>query len=277
MRSASARARSRSGTATSTRTEALTPRIGKILAWGVGILVAVTLAIILLVPDFEVVIPEDEVRDRIEDAIPVSSGSEEIEISVTKAAIDFRDTGEKGQVALFGEVRLAGFGLAATGEVDTVTAIRYEDGAFYLSDLRLDDLTLTPTLATRAKIAAIKKAWQPLIDEFVKELETSDSEMSFEEVKAEFQRNLIPLVRQEMDKALGTIPVYRLQGDAAQGAARLILKDISFTDREAVAVLSPAQAMIKIATAILGGLILLLLGWEWLRAQREAGREPGDS
>ena len=249
----------------------------KILAWGVGILVAVTLAIVTFVPDFEVVIPEDEVRDRIEDAIPVMSGSEEIEISVTEAEIDFRDTGEKGQVALFGEVKLAGFGLAATGEVDTVTAIRYEDGAFYLTVLRLDDLSLTPTLATRAKIAALRKAWQPIIDQFVKELEAADSEMSFEEVKAEFQRNLIPLVRQEMDKALGTIPVYRLQGDAAQGAARLILKDISFTDREAVAVLSPAQAMIKIATAILGGLVLLLLGWEWLRAEREARRAPDET
>ncbi len=230
-----------------------------------------------MVPDFEVVIPESDARDHLEDALPVRSGSDEIELTLTDARIDFRGTGDKGQVALYGEVKLSGFSLAATTEVDTVTAIRYEDGAFYLTDLRLDDLTLTPTLATRAKIAALKKAWQPFIDRFKAELETSNSEMSFEEMKAEFQRSLIPLVRQAMDEALATTPVYRLQGDAAQGAARLILKDISFTNSEAVAVLSPAQAMIKIASAILGGLVLLLLGWEWLRAQREAGREPDET
>lgn len=255
----------------------MTPRIAKILGWGVGLLVAVTLAIVLLVPDFEVVIPEDEVRDRIEDALPVRSGSTELELTVTDATVDFLGTGEKGQVALTGEVKLAGFGMAATSEVDTVTAIRYEDGDFYLSDLRLDDLSLTPTLATRAKIAALKRAWQPLIDQFAAEVRTAEGDMTFEEAKAEFQRTLIPLVRQAMDEALATIPVYRLQGDAAKGAARLILKDIAFTDGEAIAILSPAQAMIKIATAILFVLVLLLLGWEWLRAQREAGGAPDEA
>lgn len=246
----------------------MTARMAKILAWGVGILVAVTLAIVLFVPDFEIVIDESEVRDRIEDALPVTSGTEEIELKVTDARVDFIDTGEKGQVALYGEVRISGFGLAATSEVDTVTAVRYEDGSFFLSDLRLDDLSLTPTLATRAKIAALKKAWQPIIDQFAEEMNSADSEMSFEEAKAELQRSLIPLVRQAMDDALGQIPVYRLEGDARKGAARLILKDISFTDRQAIAILSPAQAMIKIATAILIVLILLLLGWDWLREQR---------
>ena len=248
----------------------------KVLAWGVGLIVAVTLAILLFVPDFEVVITEEEVRDRIEDALPVRSGSQEIELTVTDAAIDFRRSGEKGQIALSGEVRLSGFGMAATSEVDTITAVRYESGSFYLSDLRLDDLSLTPTLATRAKIAALKAAWQPIIDQFVEEVRATNGDDSFEEARAEFQRTLIPLVRQAMDDALGTIPVFRLQGDAAKGAARLILKDISFTDTEAIAILSPAQAMIKIATAVLSVLVLLLLGWEWLRAEQRIRREPDE-
>ncbi len=253
----------------------MTPRMAKILAWGVGLIVAVTLAIVVVVPDFEVVFDEDEVRDRIEDALPVASGTQDIELRVTDASVDFLDIGEKGQVALSGEVRISGFGMAATSTVDTVTAVRYEDGAFYLSDLRLDDLTLTPTLATRAKLAALKTAWKPIIDQFAAELDASDSEMTFDELKAELQRSLIPLVRQAMDDALGTIPVYRLEGDAAKGAARLILKDISFTDRQAIAVLSPAQAMIKIATAVLTGLVLLLLAWDWFNEKRRTLAETG--
>lgn len=250
--------------------------MAKILAWGVGVLVVVTLAIVVFLPDFEVVIDEDEVRERIEDALPVSAGTSEIELKVTDAEVDFLATGDKGQVALFGEVRISGFGMAATSEVDTVTAIRYEDGSFYLSDLRLDDLSLTPTLATRAKIAALKKAWQPIIDEFVQEFDASNGEVSFEELKAELQKSLIPVVRQAMDDALGQIAVYRLEGDAAQGAARLILKDISFTDTQAVAILSPAQAMIKIATAILIVLILSLLGWEAFRGRHTSLAEADE-
>lgn len=245
----------------------MTARMAKILAWGVGLIVAVTLAIVAFVPDFEVAITEEEVRDRIEDALPVMSGSEEIEILITNAEVDFMGSGEKGQVALAAEVRISGFGLGATSEVDTVTAIRYEDGSFYLSDLKLDDLSLTPTLATRAKIAALKKAWQPIIDQFIEEFEANQSDMTFEEAKAELQKSLIPLVRQAMDDALATIPVYRLEGDAAQSAVRLILKDVAFTDDTAIAVLSPAQAMIKIATGVLGALIALLLAWEWYRAE----------
>ena len=245
--------------------------MAKMLGWGVGALVAVTLGVVLLVPDFEVLIEEEEVRERIRNALPVSAGSSEIELRITDAEIDFLDVGEKGQVALTGAVRISGFGLAAKSEVDTVTAIRYESGSFYLSDLRLDDLSLTPTLATRAKIAALKKAWQPLIDQFAEEFEANQSDMTFEEAKAELQKSLIPVVRQAMDDALGTIPVYRLQGNATLGAARLILKDISFTDDRAIAVLSPAQAIIGIATAVVAALIAVLLLWEWWR------REPRDA
>ena len=255
----------------------MSARMAKILAWGVGLLVAVCLAIVLFVPDFEVVIDEEEVRRRIEDALPVTAGSQELKLRVTDANVDFLAAGEKGRVALSGEVKISGLGMAATSEVDTVSAVRYEDGSFYLSDLRLDDLSLTPTLATRAKIAALKKAWQPFIDQFVKEMNAADSEMSFEEAKAELQKALIPLVRQAMDDALGTIPVYRLEGNAATGAARLILKDVSFTDRQAVAVLSPAQAMIKIAIAVLTILVLVLLGLDWLREKRQSLARSGEA
>lgn len=241
-------------------------RAVRILACGVGILVAVTLAIVLFVPDFEVTITEDEVRERIADALPLSAGTGEVEVRISDARVDFLDVGEKGQVALQAEIRVSGLTLAATAEVDTVTAIRYDDGSFYLSDLRLDDLTLTPTLATKAKLAALRKAWQPVLDQFVEEFEANGN-MTFEEARADMQRSLLPLVRRGMDDALRKVPVFTLGGTPATVAAALVLKDVSFADREAIAVLSPAQAMIKIATAVIGALIAALLAWEWYRAE----------
>lgn len=248
-------------------------RIAQYLIWGVGALVAATLAVLFLVPDIEVRFTEDQVRDAIEERLPLENDIPDIAITVTRAEVDFVGVGEKGGILIAVEVDASAFGLSGSGAVDTETAVRYEDGAFYLSDLKLDDLELKPTLATRAKLATLKKAFDLFLDAVGEEIRTSEGE----EALARFrdQRNTIgPLIRAALDESLGSIPVYRLQGSAAKGAARLVLKDVAFTETEAIATLSPAQAMIKIATALIGGLVALLLGWEWLRAQREARREP---
>ena len=248
-------------------------RIAHYLIWGVGALVAATLAVVLLVPDIEVRFTEDQVRDAIEERLPLEKQSSELRLEVTDADVDFVGTGEKGSVAIGVDVEASGFGLAGKGAVETQSAVRYEDGAFYLSDLRLDDLELKPTLATKAKMAALKKVWDTFLDELGEDIRDREGEEALAKFM-EQRRTIGPVVRTMLDESLGTIPVYRLQGSAAKGAARLVLKDVAFTDTEAIAILSPAQALIKIATALIGGLVALLLGWEWLRAQREARREP---
>jgi len=164
--------------------------------------------------------------------------------------------------------------LSGTASAKTYTSIRYDDGAFYLTDLKLDDLEVKPSLASRAKLVAIRKAIETFLDDVEIELASGGNDEALDKLR-DLRNTIGPLLRKTLDENLGKIPVYRLQGDAKKGAARLILKDISFTNDDAIATLSPAQAMIKIAGFIITAIVLALLFWEWVRLQRET--EPSEA
>ena len=251
-------------------------RITKYPAWGVGALVAVTLAIVAFVPDIEVRFTEDQARDAIRDHLPLEKASGDLRMDVTAADVDFSGRGDKGGIGITSDFDISGMGLAGSGEVDTFSRVLYDDGAFYLTDLQLDDLTITPSLATRAKLAALRKAWEVFLDEVGEDIRTKEGDEALAKF-TEARRTLGPTVHAVLNDSLAGIPIYRLEGDAAKGAARLVLKDVIFTDREAIAILSPAQAMIKIATFAIGALVLLLLGWEWYRAERDARAQAADT
>ncbi|MDD9921063.1 MAG: DUF1439 domain-containing protein, partial [Boseongicola sp.] len=217
-------------------------RVVKILLFGVGSLMAVTLAVVAFVPDIDVRIPETQVRDAIEERLPINADlDEDIKVSVNDANVDFRSGGEKGNVGIFVETEMSGFGLSAKATANTYTAIRYEEGAFYLTDLKLDDLEVKPSLATKAKLAALRTALATFLDELEIELEDSGNIEALNNLR-DLRTTIGPVLRATLDENLGKIPVYRLQGDAKKNAARLILKDISFNGDEAIATLSPAQA-----------------------------------
>ncbi len=252
----------------------MSPNITKYLLWGVGGLVTLAAIALVFIPDIEVVIPEEKVRAAIEDRIPLRTEADEFAFEVRDAEVEFYDNNNKGGISIRTEVRLSGLGLAGKGTANTSTSVRYEKGAFYLSDLRLDDLEIEPTLASRAKIAALKKAFQAFLDDVEADIALDDPDAA--DAFAEFRKLFVPVVRTALDENLGKIPVYRLRGSAAKNAARLVLKDVTFRDREAVAILSPTEAILKIAGGLIAGLIAILLGIEWMRHQHAITQKPKD-
>lgn len=252
----------------------MTPRLTRILLWGVGAIVAVAIAAVAFVPDFDVRISEKAVRDAISERIPVTYGDTDgILAEITSGDVDFLDEGEKGKVRLEADVDLSGFGLAGSGAAKTTTSVRYDDGAFYLSDLALDDFELKPSLATRAKLLAWKKVLDTFLDEAAQDIRVRDGEAAFGEFETR-RRMFGPIVLEAIDERLGTIPVYRLEGGLAQYAIFLALKDVSFTEAEAVATLSAAQAILKISTGLVVLLCLALIGWSKYVAARQAASDP---
>ena len=246
----------------------MTPRITKILLWGIGIIVAFTVAAFAFIPDIEVTIPEKTVSNAIDDRIPANYGSDTgLRIQVKSADVDFLGDGDAGSVKLASEVKLSGYGLAGSGSAKTTTSVRYEYGTFYLSDLALDDFEVTPSLGTRLKLRAWKKALKVLLDDVAEEIRTTEGDAALAEF-TEHRRTFGPFGLKALDEKLGTVPVYRLKGGPAQYAILLVLKDIRFTADEAIATLSPAQAILTISTGLILTLIGVLLGWSWINKRR---------
>ena len=153
------------------------------------------------------------------------------------------------------------------------TRTRLPVGHFRPTDLRLDDFELEPTAATRVKLLAWKKAVETFLDELGEEIRTEDGEAAFEE----FLKNreaLGPLLRTALDDALGSVAVYRLDRSPAQSVVWLVLKDVRFEDGVAVATLSPAQAILTLATGFLLALVAGLLVWaKWSELRRPSDDE----
>ncbi|NNE89253.1 MAG: hypothetical protein HKN27_14355 [Silicimonas sp.] len=236
-------------------------RLAKVLLWSIGIIVSITIIAVAFVPDFDVRIPEKTVRNAISERIPQTYGDPNgIEAYIASAEIDFLEEGEKGMVRLETDVDLSGFGLKGSGSAKTTTGVRYANGAFYLSDLTLDDFELKPSLGTRAKLLAWKKVLDTFLDEAAADIRTREGEAAFSEFETR-RRMFGPIVLEAIDERLGTIPVYRLEGGPAQYAIFLALKDVYFTETEVVATLSAAQAILKISTGLTVLLCLALLAW----------------
>ena len=218
-----------------------------------GVLVAITLLAQLIVPDIEITFTEDEVRQKLAQHLPMETEAWPATITLHEADIDFQ--GARG-IQLDAAFDVAGLGLSAKGTAETLTRVRYQDGAFFLSDVHLDDLPLTTDAETRGTLATWKDRAEAYLDRKAAE-QTNEAER---QKLRELRDRLGPKLRDTLDKALADIPVYRLQGGPAQWAAFLVLKDVSFSQSEVIATLSPAQGLLKIAIGllILGTGILLL-------------------
>lgn len=249
------------------------PRPVRWLVWIVGGVVALTAATLAFVPDIEVRIREDQARDAIDARIPLTRESEIGTFEVNRARVRFLGDGETGAIGIEAAISVASFGLGGKGEANAVSRLRYESGAFYLTDLRLDDFEVTPTAATRVKLLAWKKAVETFLDDLGEEIRTEEGEAAFEE----FLKNreaLGPLLRTALDDALGSVAVYRLDRSPAQSVVWLVLKDVRFEDRVAIATLSPAQAILTLATGFLVALISALLVWaKWSDLRRPSDDE----
>ena len=251
----------------------MSQRLVRWLVWIVGGVVALTVATLALVPDIDVRIEEDRVRDAIDARIPLTQETGLGTAEVNRVRVRFIGDGESGAIGIEARIAVESFGLGGKGEADTVSRLRYENGAFYLTDLRLDDFELEPTAATRVKLLAWKKAVETFLDELGEEIRTEDGEAAFEE----FLKNreaLGPLLRTALDDALGSVAVYRLDRSPAQSVVWLVLKDVRFEDGVAVATLSPAQAILTLATGFLLALVAGLLVWaKWSELRRPSDDE----
>ncbi len=233
----------------------------KALLWCVGSVVTIAVIALLFVPDIDIRITEDQVRDAIDDRLPLETDIGIAILEVKDARVRFIEDGENGVIGLAAEIGVDSFGiLGGKGNADTVSRLTYANGAFYLTDLRLDDFDVAPTAATRVKLLAWKKAVETFLDDIGEEIRMEEGKAAFEEF-LQNREAIGPLLRTALDDALGEVAVYKLDGSVTQTAVWMALKGVRFQDRVAIATLSPSRAIMIAATWVL---IAMIAGiWLW--------------
>lgn len=212
-------------------------------------------------PHVEVPIPEDEVRLRIADTLPMTVSRGGFEIHVTELVPDFLET---NAVRVRARAEVAGYGLAGTADADATSGVAYRDGDFYLQGLGMQDIDIALSERTTERLGDVGSVAGALFDRAQRALEQAETAAgdALDGIGARAREQLSEAVRETVDEQLRRTPVYTLnERGTLFGIARLTLVDMRFEDRRAIATLDPGRLIALGAAAValaIGGLLLAL-------------------
>jgi len=130
----------------------LIKRIGLAICLSVGLGLG---ALIVLGPEIEVSMSEAEIREKVAAEIPKTVSHPAGTAEITALDLDLLET---DQVAVDLAMTVTAFGMTADVAGKSKTGLRYEGGNFYLADLVLDDLEITPDEEATGLIGDVGKA-----------------------------------------------------------------------------------------------------------------------
>jgi hypothetical protein len=238
-----------------------------------SLLVPVSIAALLIVrPEVSFAIPEAEAEARAAEKLPLVIDKGIATLTVTAVDLDFLASNE---VRVRAEVDVAGAGLDGHASLDATSGLRYEDGRFYLADATLDEVTLTPTAESEARIADAGASGERLWDRMKAGLAGNDPEAgsALGRMKSRALEAAFPVLQEKMGEVLTDTPVYSLENRGLKGwAARAALIDVSFTDASAVARLDPGRLLLhgmgQVALLILACLAGFGMLGAWMQPSR---------
>lgn len=233
------------------------------IAAGLGIvLLAGAIALLVSRPEFEVAISEDRVAQQIADRLPERIRRAGVDIEISALDADFL---AENAVRIRATADVAGFGVSGRAETDATSGLRYADGAFYLSDITVDDVRFALDGQAGAGMQDARSVTSALLGAIRSRLEEENAGAgaAFDRILAEAEPKLAEAVGGAVNALLRSVPVYRLDGrSTAHDLAALALREVRFTDTQAIAVLDPGFALIRIVAAVAS--VLLTIGIAWL-------------
>jgi hypothetical protein len=212
--------------------------------------------------DIVISFTEDQVQETI-DATPIKEFSKlGINVNIHHLNIDFLETNE---VLIDLDFFVNGFTMEAIGKGQLKTKILYSNGNFYINEPEFKDFSLN----VQKQKSNIEKAKVILNKFFVDKISNKFNEekkVSFKNLSNSFiekhKSQVKLMIEEKITKVLSETPVYSLNNkDIKQSIVALILQDIKFTDKEAVATLKPTaifQSPLFIIGISLIGLLLIV-------------------
>jgi hypothetical protein len=204
---------------------------------------------------------QEEAQEKINLQLPIINEKANVKGTINDIQISFLETNE---VSVTLQMDAEGYGLSGNITGETKTGITYHNGNFFLKDLDLSDLTITPNNDSLEKLDDAKVAAQSLWNKFKKDVaQTKEESDAFENLKNRAIEKLKPAVTDIVNSTLTTTPVYSLNGkDYKQSLAAAALEDITFTQSNVDVTLDPRNALLWILgwCLLIGAFLLLSFG-----------------
>lgn len=204
-----------------------------------------------LVGSVGVSVSEADIQKRVDAALPLTISRLGGTVEVRTVALDTR---EDGTVQVSGDGDVRALGLDGDVAFSGVSRIVYEDGAFYLRDLGVEDVRITPTTETAERVEGRKKLLSTAVRKLRDAVSGGDAE----------SEALIALVKSRVaesaDRFISQTPVYDLKnGSFKVRMAAHALKGVSVNDAGITVDLSPFKFFLFLMKSVGLGLIAALL------------------
>ena len=220
------------------------------------LLLACIAGVFLFANDIDVHLTEAQVQEAIDRKI-AEGPVEHFGITLTpeKAKIDF-DANNQAWLDL--ELSMHGFDNAGRFKGRMGTGINYQEPKIYLADMDYSGLELELSPASDRKFSDIENVARDFLQRQKNDALTEEARESYERVFAANEERIREIAGELIYNFFASIPVYDLTDHGAGGTiAALALKEVRFSETEAIVTLSPRQALIKILLMIFSAIFFL--------------------
>ncbi|MCG3268761.1 hypothetical protein [Yoonia sp. I 8.24] len=220
-------------------------------------------------PSKVIEISPDQIDQALKENIPYEVDSLATTVTVHEAKVYLTDN---GQIQLHAQFEARGFTLEGIGSAQVNSAVRYERGKFYLTDLKRDHIQFELSENSTETVSDVRATLDGILR---RETEEANESGDPERIAAiERRRNYIETEMEAdalaaLDTFLGTFPVYNLQrAGGALTLAALAIDTVEITHDKIFVTLSLQTLILRVAGGLATTFFLLVVAFGQLALGR---------
>jgi len=229
-------------------------KIGLVLAVLFG---ALFVATFFFGKDFEVHISEASAQKMIDGSMTSDTMSSlGVKLDIESATIDFK---ANNTAAVDVKFMASGFGYSGEAQGEFATGIDYRQPKIYLANLAPVDMTLDLDKDSQGKVDDVTNVAKDFLQRQRDKMLSEDAKQSLDNIVGRNQEKIKELAVTATYKFFENLPIYDLTDAGLKGSiAAMALKEVRFTETEAIVTLSPSRVIVRVLTAIFTFLAIIL-------------------
>lgn len=205
--------------------------------------------VFLFAKDIEISVPEVEAQATInESLLGDTQGKNGIFASSKKIIIDFKSD---NLAQISGSFDLSGYGYSGEFDGSFSTGINYRPPSLYLNDLSLVSGGFSATDTVQSELNDMKKVAIDILHRQRQRIKVDKSGVPLNTSEEKSAEIINELVVSAMKKVFESIPIYNVSQEGLGGlAASFALKEVRFTEENAIVTLSPVTALLRLLSIL---------------------------